>query len=106
MDQVLVKTWQKLFLFHDISLLTGSKSNGSNTKENGSSSVVVSNGPVQISQTQESISVAEAVNKESAAAGEAGQEEEKSVQCARSTDLIFLKSVVQSNTLERPKKVS
>ena len=106
MDQVLVKTWQKLFLFHDISLLTGSKSNGSNAKENGSSSVVVSNGPVQISQTQESISVAEAVNKESAAAGEAGQEEEKSVQGARSTDLIFLKSVVQSNTLERPKKVS
>ena len=33
------------------------------------------------------------------------QEEEKNLQGARSTDLIFLNSVVQTNTLERPKKV-
>ena len=32
-------------------------------------------------------------------------EEPKSVQNARSTDLLFLKSVVASNTLERQKKV-
>ena len=32
-------------------------------------------------------------------------EEEKGVPGARSTDLIFLKSVVLTNTLERPKKV-
>ena len=32
-------------------------------------------------------------------------DEAKSIQNARSTDLIFLKSVVASNTLERPKQV-
>ena len=32
-------------------------------------------------------------------------EDEKGVAGARSTDLIFLKSVVLTNTLERPKKV-
>ena len=32
-------------------------------------------------------------------------DEDKTVQTARSTDLIFLKSVVASNTLERTKKV-
>ena len=32
-------------------------------------------------------------------------DEAKNVQIARSTDLIFLKSVVASNTLERTKKV-
>ena len=32
-------------------------------------------------------------------------EDEKGVPGARSTDLIFLKSVVLTNTLERPKKV-
>ena len=65
-------------------------SNGSSVKKNGSS--VMSNGPV----------VAEVEVQESRGEEEADTEE---VPAARSTDLIFLKSVVLTNTLERPKKV-
>ena len=65
-------------------------SNGSSVKKNGSS--VMANGPV----------VAEVEVQESHGEDEADTEE---VPAARSTDLIFLKSVVLTNTLERPKKV-
>ena len=65
-------------------------SNGSSVKKNGSS--VMANGPV----------VAEVEVQESHGEEEADTEE---VTAARSTDLIFLKSVVLTNTLERPKKV-
>ena len=65
-------------------------SNGSSVKKNGSS--VMANGPV----------VAEVEVQESHGEEEADTEE---VPAARSTDLIFLKSVVLTNTLERPKKV-
>ena len=80
---------------------SGHKVNGSNGKEKGSS--FVANGPIKrhVAQPQDTVSQVNESDLESTEKIEEG----KNLQGARSTDLIFLKSVVQTNTLERPKKV-
>jgi len=71
----------------------GVKANGSNAKKNGSN--IISNGPTHTDTID--------INETSDKVSEDG-DDGKSVHGARSTDLIFLKSVVLTNTLERPKK--
>ena len=63
-------------------------------KKNGSN--IISNGPTHTDTID--------INEDHDKVSEDG-DEGKSIHGARSTDLIFLKSVVLTNTLERPKKV-
>lgn len=70
----------------------GLKANGSSVKKNGAN--VAANGPIT-SEIHELEEIQEDTTD---------HEDEKGVPGARSTDLIFLKSVVLTNTLERPKK--
>ena len=73
--------------------VSGLKANGSSFKKNGSN--ITANGPItsEIYELQE-------IHED-----EPDRADENGVPGARSTDLIFLKSVVLTNTLERPKKV-
>ena len=72
-----------------------------NSKSNGGGVSSLTNGPINTDSIQ-----VYPDDEEHAAEEHDGDDETKSVHGTRSTDLIFLKSVVLTNTLERPKKVS
>ena len=75
--------------------VSGLKANGSSFKKNGSN--ITANGPITSGSENDELQEIHENEPDGA--------DEKGVPDARSTDLIFLKSVVLTNTLERPKKV-
>ena len=89
-----------LIILYLNTLISGSKIT-KNSKSNGGGVSSLTNGPINTDSIQ-----VHPDDGEHPAEEHDGDEETKSLHGTRSTDLIFLKSVVLTNTLERPKKVS